>query len=494
MRRSSAAFIIQNNIRVALICFAGGMLLGIPTAFVLLTNGWMLGTVAAAVRLGGYDFQFWSLIVPHGVLELSVIVISGGTGLMLGDAILRPGQLRRGEALARVAVRAVLLALGAASLLIIAGTLEAFVSPSSLPDGVKLAVGASVGVLLYSWLLLAGRTPRRPARALASTVPRKPPRRLESMDVVRITPRGYCHGVVEAIRIAKREGAARAGSEPVTMLGYLVHNEHVTRELEESGVALVAEPDRMKALEQVTEGTVIFTAHGISPAVVDAARARGLNLVDATCSDVTRTHDLVRELVASGHHVIYIGKRGHPEPAGVLGIAPEHTTLIESIEEAARRRAARRSAARGHVPDHAEHVGHAGDHRAPREALSDHRGPQRDLPRDPGAAGGGRARGRRRRLRRRGRAASAAATASGSCRWFARRATGPRTSSTLPQTSTLHGSAAFTVSVSPPARRRRRRSLAQSSPPWRRCPTPRKVTFRLQRSQTRKPASVGRLR
>jgi 4-hydroxy-3-methylbut-2-enyl diphosphate reductase len=153
------------------------------------------------------------------------------------------------------------------------------------------------------------------------------------VDVVRITPRGYCHGVVEAIRIAKREGVARAGSEPVTMLGYLVHNEHVTRELEESGVALIAEPDRMKALEQVTEGTVIFTAHGISPAVVDAARARGLNLVDATCSDVTRTHDLVRELVASGHDVVYIGKRGHPEPAGVLGISPEHTTLIESIEE-----------------------------------------------------------------------------------------------------------------------------------------------------------------
>jgi uncharacterized membrane protein SpoIIM required for sporulation len=157
----AAAFIIQNNIRVALICFAGGVFLGIPTAFVLLSNGWMLGTVAAAVRLGGYDFQFWSLIVPHGVLELSVIVISGGTGLMLGDAILRPGQLRRGEALARVARRAVLLALGAASLLVIAGTLEAFVSPSALPDGVKLAIGATVGVLLYSWLLLTGRTPRR---------------------------------------------------------------------------------------------------------------------------------------------------------------------------------------------------------------------------------------------------------------------------------------------------------------------------------------------
>ncbi len=86
------------------------------------------------------------------------------------------------------------------------------------------------------------------------------------MEVVRITPRGYCHGVVEAIRIAKRVGAERGGGEPVTMLGYLVHNEHVTRELEASGVTLVAESDRMKGLDQVREGTVIFTAHGISPA------------------------------------------------------------------------------------------------------------------------------------------------------------------------------------------------------------------------------------
>ena len=154
------------------------------------------------------------------------------------------------------------------------------------------------------------------------------------MEVVRITPRGYCHGVVEAIRIAKRGGAERGGSEPVTMLGYLVHNEHVTRELQESGVALVEESDRMKGLDQVREGTVIFTAHGISPKVVEAAQARGLNVVDATCSDVTRTHDIVRNLVEQGYHVVYIGKRGHPEPAGVLGIAPEHTTLIESIDDA----------------------------------------------------------------------------------------------------------------------------------------------------------------
>lgn len=117
------------------------------------------------------------------------------------------------------------------------------------------------------------------------------------------------------------------------MLGYLVHNEHVTRELQESGVALVDAPDRMAGLDEIKAGTVVFTAHGISPRVVDEARRRGLNVVDATCSDVTRTHDLVRRLTSEGIHVIYIGKRGHPEPAGALGVAPEQTTLIETVDE-----------------------------------------------------------------------------------------------------------------------------------------------------------------
>jgi len=152
------------------------------------------------------------------------------------------------------------------------------------------------------------------------------------MEVVRITPRGYCHGVVEAIRMAKKVGAEHSG-EPVAMLGYLVHNEHVTRELEGAGVRLVDAPDRLSGLDQIEGGTVIFTAHGVSPRVVEAARQRGLSVVDATCSDVTRTHDLVRRLLAEGREVVYIGKRRHPEPEGVVGIDPAHVHLIESIEE-----------------------------------------------------------------------------------------------------------------------------------------------------------------
>lgn len=153
--------IITNNIKVAAVCFLGGALAGVPTAFILAANGWMLGTIAAAVHQGGYDLPFWSLIVPHGVLELSIIVIAGATGLYVGDAILRPGLLSRSEAFSRAALGSLGLAAGAASLLILSGLVEAYVSPSGLPAAAKLVVGALIGVGLYSWLLLAGRPPRR---------------------------------------------------------------------------------------------------------------------------------------------------------------------------------------------------------------------------------------------------------------------------------------------------------------------------------------------
>lgn len=152
------------------------------------------------------------------------------------------------------------------------------------------------------------------------------------MEVVKITPRGYCHGVVEAIRAAKVEGKAPAG-EPVHMLGYLVHNTHVTDELQQHGVALVDASDRMDGLDRIDRGTVIFTAHGVSPAVKAKAVAKGLRTVDATCSDVIRTHDLVKDLAARGYEVIYIGKKGHPEPEGVLGEAPGRVHLVENAAD-----------------------------------------------------------------------------------------------------------------------------------------------------------------
>ncbi len=152
------------------------------------------------------------------------------------------------------------------------------------------------------------------------------------MEVVKIRPRGYCHGVVEAVR-ALRQAADEHEGESVAMLGYLVHNEHVTREFAERGVRLIDAPSRLEALEEVTEGTVVLTAHGVSPEVKERALAKGLNVVDATCSDVVRTHDLVQRLTAEGYTIIYIGKEGHPEPEGVLGEAPDKIHLVQSLAD-----------------------------------------------------------------------------------------------------------------------------------------------------------------
>ncbi|MGH7921425.1 MAG: 4-hydroxy-3-methylbut-2-enyl diphosphate reductase [Candidatus Dormibacteraceae bacterium] len=153
------------------------------------------------------------------------------------------------------------------------------------------------------------------------------------MEVLRITPRGYCHGVVDAFRIAKR---VRQGTDgPVHMLGQLVHNTHATDDLQAQGVALVDPPNRLAGLEQIKSGTVIFTAHGVSPQVRARAAELGLKSVDATCSDVTRTHDLVRDLARRGFDVVYVGRHGHPEPEGVEGEAPGRIHVVQTKEDVA---------------------------------------------------------------------------------------------------------------------------------------------------------------
>ena len=151
------------------------------------------------------------------------------------------------------------------------------------------------------------------------------------MEVVKITPRGYCHGVVDAFRIAKRVREETDG--PVHMLGMLVHNTHATDDLQAQGIALVDQPDRLAGLDQIKEGTVIFTAHGVSPLVKQRAVDLGLKPVDATCSDVVRTHELVKDLADQGYDVVYIGRKGHPEPEGVVGEAPGKVYLVQDPED-----------------------------------------------------------------------------------------------------------------------------------------------------------------
>lgn len=153
------------------------------------------------------------------------------------------------------------------------------------------------------------------------------------MEVIKIAPRGYCYGVVDALQLAKGVARDPATPKPVYVLGQIVHNRHAVEELSAYGVVTLDGGSRLELLEGIEGGTVVFTAHGVSPAVRRRAREKGLHCVDATCPDVTRTHELVRTLVAEGYEVIYIGRRGHPEPEGVVGEAPGHVHLIENQED-----------------------------------------------------------------------------------------------------------------------------------------------------------------
>lgn len=156
------------------------------------------------------------------------------------------------------------------------------------------------------------------------------------MEVLKVHPRGYCYGVVDALTMAKRAAKDPNVPRPIVVLGQIVHNRHAVRELEQYGILTLDGPDRLALLDQVPAGaTVIFTAHGVSPAVKERAQQLGLHSLDATCPDVTKTHDLIKARIQAGYDIVYIGTPGHPEPSGAMGEAPPgRVTLVSTVSQA----------------------------------------------------------------------------------------------------------------------------------------------------------------
>lgn len=142
-------------------------------------------------------------------------------------------------------------------------------------------------------------------------------------------PRGYCAGVDRAV-IAVEKALERYGA-PVYVRKQIVHNIHVVTELEALGAIFVDEVD------EVPEGShVVFSAHGVSPAVVNAASDRGLHAIDATCPLVTKVHREAVRFARDDFEILLIGHEGHEEVEGTAGEAPEHVTIVGSPEEADR--------------------------------------------------------------------------------------------------------------------------------------------------------------
>jgi uncharacterized membrane protein SpoIIM required for sporulation len=168
LRPFASSLIMANNIQVAFFAFAGGVLAGLGTVYVLFQNGLMLGAVFGLAQVYGLGPSLLAFVSAHGVIELSVVVVAGAAGLRVGWGLLRPGLLSRRDALVQAGREAVQLVLGCVPLLAIAGLLEGFVSPSTLPAEVKLGTGLATGVLLYAYLFLGGKSKEASGRPLAS--------------------------------------------------------------------------------------------------------------------------------------------------------------------------------------------------------------------------------------------------------------------------------------------------------------------------------------
>jgi uncharacterized membrane protein SpoIIM required for sporulation len=153
--------IMTHNILIATVAYVGGILFTLPTIMILVSNGVQLGALFGLVAANGLGPGLFDFVIAHGVLELSIVVAAGASGLRMGWALVQPGPYSRGDALRQAANSAVVLLIGLAPLLVVSGLIEGNLSPSDSPFPVKLAVGLLTGVLFWGYLMLAGRRPER---------------------------------------------------------------------------------------------------------------------------------------------------------------------------------------------------------------------------------------------------------------------------------------------------------------------------------------------
>jgi uncharacterized membrane protein SpoIIM required for sporulation len=156
----AAAFateVYTNNIRVAALAFAGGILVCIPTAYLLVTNGAGVGQAAGLFAAAGQSAKFWGLILPHGLLELTSVIIAGAAGLRLGWAVIDPGDRTRSTAIAEEGRRSVVIVMGVVLTLLVAGIIEGFVTGSALPTVVRVGIGVAVEAAFLVYAVGLGR-------------------------------------------------------------------------------------------------------------------------------------------------------------------------------------------------------------------------------------------------------------------------------------------------------------------------------------------------
>jgi uncharacterized membrane protein SpoIIM required for sporulation len=155
-----ASDVYTNNVEVAFEAFAGGILFGVGTVVALLFNGLNIGFAGGLFYAAHRPAEFWGLVTPHGLLELTSVVMAGAAGLRLGWALVSPGDYPRSVALGRAGPQAIVLVLGTILTLAVAGSIEGFVTGSALPTTIRVGIGVLVELTFLSWVVLCGRSAR----------------------------------------------------------------------------------------------------------------------------------------------------------------------------------------------------------------------------------------------------------------------------------------------------------------------------------------------
>ncbi len=154
------------------------------------------------------------------------------------------------------------------------------------------------------------------------------------MIVNKIIPQGYCNGVKRALDIASKALDDPNTIKPIYLLGHIIHNKHVVNKLKEKGAIIIDDKSktRLELLDLIHEGSVVFSAHGVSPLVYQKANDKSLNIIDTTCPNVLIVHKRIKEYLSNGYECIYIGTKNHPECEGVLGIS-DRIKFISNIND-----------------------------------------------------------------------------------------------------------------------------------------------------------------
>ncbi|NLD26745.1 MAG: 4-hydroxy-3-methylbut-2-enyl diphosphate reductase [Acholeplasmataceae bacterium] len=157
------------------------------------------------------------------------------------------------------------------------------------------------------------------------------------MEITKIIPQGLCKGVISAIKKVNEAIENPNTKKPIHMLGPLIHNKNVVRAFLEKGVIIHMGKSRLELLDEITDGTVIFTAHGVSDEVRAKAISKGLDIIDATCRDVSRNQQIIKDKINDGYYIFFYGKENHPETEGIFDsehiIVVNENTDIDALPE-----------------------------------------------------------------------------------------------------------------------------------------------------------------